>query len=454
MVLSFLAIYALSLLAGVVEHTRYEQARVAAQKGVREAWLNQGQKNPHAATYFGTAVFPRRSALSILEPGTLPYLGVAAYLKAERQTEFIDLPARDASPLAGLVSLSPAFCWQVLFPFLVVLLTYSALARDRETGMERYLMAVGANRATLVFGKTFGVGLVLLAVFLSAFGLGGAVASLVGGFGEEDTTAWMLLGLFYLLFSGIMFFLALAISGLASTSRKSLTGGLVVWLLLCVVMPRWAADYGRASTASPSAVEMRRITELDVEKGFEERPPREARFEATLNMLFTELKVGRREDLTVNLAGFNFISEAEVESASERRRLSQARRSMAEQTSAMERGAAFSPATALQLLSSTLAGTAAVQRERTVDSAEIYAHSFRRILNRELSAKGKEWGGAMVSGRTLWNQVDSFEADLPMQIGAASARSRSIVTLLIWFTLAMFAAATAGLVVPQIGDRS
>ena len=182
MVLSFLAIYALSLLAGVVEHTRYEQARVAAQKGVREAWLNQGQKNPHAATYFGTAVFPRRSALSILEPGTLPYLGVAAYLKAERQTEFIDLPARDASPLAGLVSLSPAFCWQVLFPFLVVLLTYSALARDRETGMERYLMAVGANRATLVFGKTFGVGLVLLAVFLSAFGLGGAVASLVGRF--------------------------------------------------------------------------------------------------------------------------------------------------------------------------------------------------------------------------------------------------------------------------------
>ena len=454
MALCYLAIYALSLLAGVVEHRRYEHARMAAQKGVREAWLNQGQKNPHAATYFGTVVFPRRSALSILEPGALPYLGVAAYLQAERHTEFVDMPARDESPLAGLVHLSPAFCWQVLFPFLIILLTYSALARDRETGMERYLMAVGSNRATLVFGKTFGVGLVLMVIFLAAFGLGGAVASAVAGFGEEDTTAWMLLGLFYLLFSGTIFFLTLAISGLASTSRKALTGGVVIWLLLCIVLPRWAADYGRTSTASPSAVEMRRITELDMEKGFEERPSREARMDATLNMLFTELKVGRREDLTVNLAGFNFIAEAEVESASERRRLGQARQSMAAQTLAMERGAAFSPATALQLLSSTLAGTAAVQRERTADAADVYAHSFRRILNRELAAKGKEWGGAMMSGRNLWSQVDTFEADLPMQINAASVRSRSIVTLLIWFTLAMLAAATAGLVVPQIGERS
>ena len=453
-VLSFLAIYVVSLLASVVEHGRYERTRVAAEKGVREAWLDQGKKSPHAATYFGTVAFPKRSALSILEPGTLPYLGVAAYMRADQRTEFVDLPARDESPLAGLVNLSPAYCWQVLFPFLIVLLTYSALARDRETGMERYLMAVGSNRATLVFGKTFGVGLVLLTVYLTAFGLGGAVASLAGGFGEEDTTAWLLLGLFYLLFSGTVFFLALAISGLVSTSRKALTGGMVMWLLLCIVLPRWAADYGSVSAPSPSAVEMKRITELDMERGFDERPPREARLDATLNMLFTELKVGRREDLTVNLAGFNFISEAEVESASQRRRLAQARRGMAEQTAAMERAAALSPATALELLSSTLAGTAAVQRERAVDAADVYAHSFRRILNRELAAKGKQDGAAMVSGRGLWNQVDTFEADLPMQIDAASARSRSIITLLIWFTVAMLTAATCGLVVPQMGARS
>ena len=60
MALSFFVIYALSLLASVLDHGRYEQARLSAQKGVRQAWLNQGQKNPHAATYFGTVVFPRR----------------------------------------------------------------------------------------------------------------------------------------------------------------------------------------------------------------------------------------------------------------------------------------------------------------------------------------------------------------------------------------------------------
>lgn len=452
--MGYLAIYALSVFAAAAEHLRYEHDRLAAQKSVRESWVNQGDKSPHAATYFGTAAFAKRSALSILEPGSLPYLGVVAYLRAGVRTEFVALPARDDSPLAGLAQMSPAFCWQVLFPFLIVLLTYSALSQDRETGMERYLMAVGSNRATLVFGKTFGVGLVLLVIYLAGFGLGGAIASAVGGFGEEDTSAWLLLGLFYLLFSATVFFLALAISGLSSTSRRALTGGLVMWLLIAMVLPRWAADYGRGSTATPSAMELNRIAEWDMEKGFEDRPPREARLEGTLNMLFQELHVGRREDLTMNLPGFVFISEAEMESASQGLRLGQARRAMAAQTAMMEWGAAFSPVTAMQLLGSTLAGTAAAQRDGATDAADLYAHRVRRILNRELAAKGKELGGEFVSGNKLWNQLDSFEPDLPKQIDSTSARSRSIVTLLIWFTLSLLAAATAGLVVPQMGERS
>ena len=453
-VLSFLALYALAVLASVIQHGRYERHRVAAERGARQVWLAQGEKNPHAATYLGTLAIPKRSALSILEPGALPYLGVAAYLRAHQPTEFIDLPARDESPLSGMESLSPAYCLQVLFPFLIIILTYSAISRDRETGMERYLMAVGSNRATMMFGKTFGLGLVLLAIFVTAFGFGGVAASVAGGFGEEDTTAWLLLGLFYLLYSCTVFFLSLAVSGLANTSRKALIGGLMVWLMICIVLPRFAADYGRTSTASPSAVEMHRITELDVEKGFDDRPPREARFETTLNLLFAELKVGRREDLTVNLPGFLFISEAETELASERRRRGQARLTLQAQTAMMEKASTVSPATAIQLLSSTLAGTSAVQRQSAQDAAELYASGFRRILNRELAAKAKGRGGAMVSGRSLWNQADSFEADLPEQIVATSARSRSIVSLLVWFTAALLAAATAGLVVPQFGDRA
>lgn len=453
-VIAYLAVYAISLLVGVTEFGRYERDRSAAQTGVREAWLTQGTKNPHAATHFGTVAFPKRSPLSILEPGALPYLGVAAYLRSGQRTEFVDLPARDESPLFGMIRLSPSFCWRILFPFLIVLLTYSALARDRETGMERYLLAVGSNRATLIFGKTFGVGLVLLGTFLVAFGFGGLVASLAGGFAEEDTSAWLLLGLFYLLFMSTVFFLALAISGLASSSRQALTGGLAMWVSVCVALPGLAADYGRVSTASPSAVELGRIAELDLEKGFDEHPSREARLESTLNLLFKELGVGRREELTVNLAGFNFIAEAEVESASERRRLGQARRTLMEQTAAMERASVLSPATALDLLSSTLAGTSAAQQDRAVDAAHTYAHGLRRILNRELAAKGRGLGGMMTSDRQLWSQIDSFDPDVPEKAAAAAERSRSITSLLIWFTVAMLAAGTVGLVIPQLGEKA
>ncbi len=450
----FLGIYAFSLLAGVVEHHRYERDRQVAQKGVREAWLAQGEKSPHAATHFGMIAFARRSALSILEPGTLPYLGVAAYLRPGERVDFVDLPARDENPLAGIARLSPAFCWQVLFPLLIVFLTYSVLARDRETGMERYLMAVGSNRATLVFGKACGIGLVVLTIYLTGFGLGGLVASVAGGFKEEDMSAWLLLALFYFLYSGTIFFLTMAISGAVRTRRSALMGGLVMWLLVCVILPPFAADYGRSYRSSPSAMELRRIGELDSEKGFEDQPPREIRMEMTLNLLFRELKVGRREDLPVNLPGFVFISESEMESTSERRRRQQARATMAEQTLAFEWAAMFSPASALELLTSSLAGTAATQRYPAVDAADVYGAGFRRVLNRELAAKGRQLGAAMVSGRTLWNQIDSFEPDLPAQIDQLSARSRSISTMLIWFTLALLAAATTGLVVPQMGERS
>lgn len=452
---AFLGVYALSLATSVLAHYRYERDRQAAQAGVREAWLNQGDKNPHAATYFGMIAFPRRSALSILEPGALPYLGVAAYLHPSERVDFVDLPARDENPLAGIARLSPAFCWQVLFPLLIVFLTYSVLARDRETGMERYLMAVGSNRATLVFGKASGIGLVVLSVYLSGFALGGLVASIVGGFGEEDMSAWLLLAMFYLLYGGTIFLLTIAISGAVRTRRAALMGGLVMWLLVCVILPPLAADYGRTSRASPSSMELSRIAELDSEKGFADQPPREARMEMLMNTLFRELKVGRREDLPVNLPGFVFISESEMQSTSERQRREQARATLAEQTLSYEWAATMSPASALTLLTTSLAGTSAEQRHPAVDAADIYASGFRRILNRELAAKGRqEGGGMMMRGRSLWSQIDSFEPDLPAQIARLSERGRSISTLLIWFTLSLLAAATSALVVPQLGDRS
>ena len=130
---------------------RAERAR--AQHLVREQWLGQRPKDPHAAAHFGTYVFQPVSALAFLDPGLLDHVGVAGFLEAHRRNEFRYRPAADAPAIPWFGPLTPAAVLQQLVPLVVLLLTYAAVAAERESGMLRQLRSVGSRFRAIALGK-------------------------------------------------------------------------------------------------------------------------------------------------------------------------------------------------------------------------------------------------------------------------------------------------------------
>ena len=156
--------------------------RAWAQQLVREQWLGQRPKDPHAAAHFGTYVFQPISALAFLDPGVLDRVGLAGFLEAHRRNEFRYRPAADAPAIPWFGPLTPAAVLQQLVPLVLLLLTYAAVAAERESGMLGQLRSQGVPLGAIAVGKVLGLAGILGLVLLPplALGLGWLVWQLTG----------------------------------------------------------------------------------------------------------------------------------------------------------------------------------------------------------------------------------------------------------------------------------
>ena len=99
--------------------------------------------NPHAAAHYGAFVFKPVQPLSAIDPGLDPFLGVFVFLEAHKQQLARHRPIEDATPTRRLGQLTPASAALVLLPLLVVSLTFSSFAGERDQGTLRPLLALG-----------------------------------------------------------------------------------------------------------------------------------------------------------------------------------------------------------------------------------------------------------------------------------------------------------------------
>ena len=90
--------------------------------------------NPHAAAHYGAFVFKPVQPLSAIDPGLDPFVGVFVFLEAHKQQLARHRPIEDATPTRRLGQLTPASAALVLLPLLVVTLTFSSFAAERESG--------------------------------------------------------------------------------------------------------------------------------------------------------------------------------------------------------------------------------------------------------------------------------------------------------------------------------
>ena len=224
-----------------------ESARLTTlEKNLTEVTAKQGQrrsKDPRDPVWMGKegavhlAVLPPAPLASIavgqrdLHP-QIVQVSTEVELAAERETE---------TPMSGPSRLStgafdPAFLFVVLFPLVIIALSYELLSGERERGTLAMLLAQPVSQGELVLGKASARVLALCSVTM-IFAL---VGLLVAGADLTTGSAWVQVGLYAaILVSWALFWFALAVwvNARGQTSAGNALSLVGVWLVLVVVVP-------------------------------------------------------------------------------------------------------------------------------------------------------------------------------------------------------------------------
>ena len=433
------ALLLVSLGHGWIQAREAQQELAAAQATARDHWESQGEKNPHSAAHYGIYAFKPRLALSFVDEGVDPYAGTSVWLEAHRQNDFLLRPAQDATAAQRVGALTAAQVLQHLVPLLIILLTFGALAGERERGTLRQLLSTGIGRRELAVGKSLGIA-GALALLLVPAAVVGAAALVVGSPGPAASPlarGTVLAGVYLAYFTAFLA-LSLAVSAWARSSRTALVILLGVWVMNGLVAPRVAVDLSKWLHPTPSAVEFARTMERELADGVQEipRPDRAALTERLLNQYGVE----RVEDLPINESGIYLQESEEFGNRIFDRNYGALWDTFERQGSVHETLAVAAPLLAVRTLSMGLAGTDVEQHRHFATAAEAYRRDMMRRMNGDLAENSRS-GEVYLAGPELWEEVPPLEYDAPTLGWVLGNRLLSLVVLGIWLTGTVVAAA-------------
>ena len=434
------ALLLVSLGTGWVQARNAQRELAAAQATARDHWESQGEKNPHSAAHYGIYAFKPRLALSFVDEGVDPYTGTSVLLEAHRQNDFLLRPAQDATPAQRIGALTAAQVLQHLVPLLIILLTFGALAGERERGTLRQLLATGIGRLELAMGKALGI-TAALALLLVPAAIVGAAAIVVGSPGPAASPlvrGAVLTGV-YLVYFATFIGLSLAVSAKAPSARAALVVLLAVWVVNGLVAPRVAVDLSKWLYPTPSAVEFANNMGQEMSDGVDgiQRPDRAA----TTQELLDQYKLENAEDLPINAIGVFLQKSEEFGNQIFDRNYGSLWNTFERQGYVHEALAVTAPLLAVRTISMGLAGTDVEQHRHFAVAAEEYRRALVRRLNGELTENSRT-GEVYLSSAELWSQMPPFRYDAPTVGWVLGNRILSLLVLGLWLAAA-FVVATA-----------
>lgn len=427
----------LAAIAGGAQH----QAQIArqhadAQVAERDAWLDKGDMNPHAAAHYGAFVFKPVQPLSAIDPGLDPFLGVFVFLEAHKQQLARHRPIEDAAPTRRLGLLTPATAALVLIPLLVVSLTFSSFAGERDQGTLRPLLALGIGRWSLLAGKAIGALLPLAVVMIPAAATGALFVYLNRPADAEAPIGARAFGLLavYVAHAVVWTGIGIAVSARARSQATALVVLLALWFGNAFVIPPVAMAIAKSVSPSPSAIEFAAAIEHEKSRW----PDWDARVERVMERFL-------EGEFEATMAPANVEVVALIESEAEEtalydRHFANLFATYSAQTRIYETLSIASPTLAARMLSMALAGTDDAHDRRFAAAAAQYRAQMLTTLNSGLAGSGRLNTFDYVRGRDLWEKVPPFDYEVPGAAWAVSERATSAIALTIWLALAVLAA--------------
>lgn len=425
-----------AIAGGVHNQSQIARQHADAQRAERDVWLDKGDMNPHAAAHYGAFVFKPVQPLSAIDPGLDPFVGVFVFLEAHKQQLARHRPIEDATPTRRLGQLTPASAALVLLPLLVVALTFSSFAGERDQGTLRPLLAMGISRRSLLAGKAIGAMLPLAAVIVPATLVGAVILSWNA---PDDPNAPIAaraagIGAVYLLHTLIWVGLGLAVSARSRTQGAALVVLLAIWFANAFIMPPLAMAAAKWIEPSPSAIEF--AASIQDEK--DSWPTWDGRVDRVMERFLEGEFESTMAPANVEVVAL-LESEAD-ETALYDRRFAELFQRYQRQARNFERVGAIAPTLAARSLSMALAGTDEAHDREFAAAASRYRAAMLTTLNRELASSGRFNTFDYTRGRDLWEKVPPFDYDVPAAGWALAQAAWSAAALAAWLVLVAIAA--------------
>lgn len=428
-----LLVLAVAALQGWTTTQQAAHERDAVSALVRTQWDSQGDKNPHSGAHFGQYVFKPNALPAFIDPGVNAEAGRTIWLDPHRRNLSRFKAAEDDTAAARLAPGTVAAVLQWVLPLLVIVLSFGAVAGEREAGTWRLLASLGVTPGRLFVGKLAGVALVLVPMLLF-FAIVLALASAAGG-DSAARIAW--LALLYTLYLGIFGCLALGVSARCTSASRALALLLVLWGLNGFVAPRLGAAVADLAVALPSTEQFHAAIHHDIQHGMGGDGDANARYERFLAETLAHYKVGKAEDLPVGLRGLRLVANDAYSSRVHEKHFADLQGRFIAQADWQLAAAMAGPLLPVRALSQSLAGTDIRHHVHFAEAAEAYRRVFIDATSDEITRRNTGTDNKATVGNDFWRAVPAFDYAAPSAAWALASQWRALLVLAAWAALAL-----------------
>lgn len=443
------AIVFVLLLASIVmggKHYRdVKRQHDLARAETRDQWLGQPAKNPHSAAHYGIYAFKPKMLPALLDRGVDGFTGQSVWLEAHKQNEFKFRPAQDATAVQRFGELTAATVMQLLIPLLVILLSFSAFAAEREQGTLRQLLSLGVKKTDLAWGKALGIAgalgvLIVPATIVGVIALGltseDGPAARLGA--SASRMAWMFLC--YLLYFGVFIGVSLAVSARARSSQMALIVLLGFWIVNGLVAPRAIADLAKRAYPTPSAFTFQQAIDNEMRNGPDGHDTADKRAEALKQRVLKQYGVDKLEALPVSFAGISLQEGEEHGNVVFDKHYGALWNRFEQQNRLKQVAGAVAPMLAIHSISMGLAGTDFAHHRDFATAAEEYRRMLVKKMNDDMTYNAGKQDFSYLAQPAVWRAVEDFRYDAPPAGWALRNQTVSLALLALWFVAAVAAA--------------
>lgn len=431
--LLILILLGVSVVTGISYYSDMAEQHQQAEELARAQWENQGDKNPHSAAHYGTFAFKPVTVLSVFEPGVDRYTGVSIFLEGHRQNFAAHSMAEDTDSSRRFAELTPAFIFAYLFPLFIILAGYRSITAEKESGMYRFLKSQGVSNGQLIAGKTLGLWAVILLIYIPFLVIGWIFLMITGGVGEH-LSAFLLMGLVWLLYFGVVAHITISVSAFTKSSGSSMVVLLSLWILSTLLVPRLITNVASGVYPVPNTSEFYEAVRTDLTEGIDGHNPYSEHSVAFRDSVLSAHGVDDVEDLPFNFRGMMLQEGEEFEKKIYDHHFAKIDTIHRDQNRLFSMSSLLSPTIAARMSSMAAAGTDMHAFNHFSAEAEAYRIELVRELNLDLkyNAVGDQAAG-YTAGQDFFTRNIAFTYEQPEYLFSDSAQLMPLVLSFVWF---------------------